>query len=312
MKLENVRGFQTLDEYVNYKTEAFSKEEKTFENLFRYMFDEESNVMVETSDGYRIKKMTYGECREKVLAVATRLATELEGIEADAPVGLYCANCPEWIFLFWAILACGYKPLLMNLRLPDDVLEGILAEHSVMAVVSDGKPFPVKTVLKEGLVLPTEERLSPTRFGSEVLFMSSGTTNSVKLCAYTAENFYYQVLDSANIIKQCPAIKSHYEGELKQLVLLPLYHVFGFIAVYLWFGFFSRTFVFPKDLNPMTIQNTVKKHKVTHIFAVPMVWEAVYKAASAKIKSKGARTWRKFENMNACVNGLGGLGDVLA
>ena len=42
-----------------------------------------------------------------------------------------------------------------------------------------------------------------------------------------------------------------------------------------------------KNLSGETILNTVKKHKVTHIFAVPMVWDAVYKAAIAKIKDKG-------------------------
>lgn len=312
MKLEDVRGFETLDDYVSYKIAEFSKEDKNFESLFRYMFDENDNVMLETSDGYRIKKVTYGECRARILSFLPTLARELEGVEADSPVGLYCANCPEWIALFWGILACGFKPLLMNLRLPDDVLEGILSEHSVAAVISDGKIFSVKTILKDEAMVPSQEVFPARPFGSEVLFLSSGTTNSVKLCAYTGENFYYQILDSANIIRQCPAIKAHYEGELKQLVLLPLYHVFGFIAVYLWFGFFSRTFVFPKDLNPTTIQNTVKKHKVTHIFAVPMVWEAVCKAATAKIRSKGERTWRKFERMNRLVNRSGSFGDVLA
>ena len=142
--------------------------------------------------------------------------------------------------------------------------------------------------------------------------MTSGTTDKVKLCAYTGENFYYQICDSVNIIEQCPQIKRHYQGQLKQLVLLPFYHVFGFIAVYLWFGFFSRTFVFPKNLDPITIQNTVKKHKVTHIFAVPMVWDAVYKAAISKIKSRGDKTYRKFEKMIGITNALDGVGDILA
>jgi long-chain acyl-CoA synthetase len=142
--------------------------------------------------------------------------------------------------------------------------------------------------------------------------MSSGTSSHVKLCAYTGENFYYQICDSANIVKTCPEIRRHYEGELKHLMLLPLCHVFGFIAVYLWFGFFSRTFVFPRDLNPATIQRTVKKHKVTHIFAVPMVWEAVAKAAFNKIKSRGDRTLHRFLRGLNFVNAMGSKGEFWA
>ncbi|MBR2612836.1 MAG: non-ribosomal peptide synthetase, partial [Clostridia bacterium] len=205
----------------------------------------------------------------------------------------------------------GYTPVLMNTRLADEVLEGVLSTYHIPYVISDGKTFSCKTVLQEAL-LPSDEEYTPRPFGDEVIFMSSGTTKNVKLCAYNGENFYYQILDSAHIIKACPKIKTHYEGQLKQLVLLPLCHVFGFIAVYLWFGFFSRTFVFPRDLSPDTIQKTVKKHKVTHIFAVPMVWEAVHKAALRKIRERGERTYKRFLKMKKLVNRLDGVGDALA
>lgn len=314
MKANNLHGFRTIDEYVNFKLAEYSKEPvKSFETLFRYMFDETDNVLAEKTDGYRIKRITYGEARVTVKKIALTLSKKLSDVKKDSIVGLYMANSVEWIEIFWAILAAGYRPLLMNSRLPDATLEGIISEHSVAAVISDTKEFPVATVKPSDL---TENRgdaeIENSQFGSEVLFMSSGTTEQVKLCAYTGENFYYQICDSVNIIAKCPGIKAHYEGELKQLALLPLYHVFGFIAVYLWFAFFSRTLVFPKDLNPATIQNTVKKHKVTHIFAVPMVWEAVHKAVLSKVKAKGAKTYKKFNKMLGIVNKLGKLGDKLA
>jgi long-subunit acyl-CoA synthetase (AMP-forming)/acyl carrier protein len=227
-------------------------------------------------------------------------------------VGLYAANSPDWLAVFWAILAAGYRPLLMNTRLPHAVLEDLLATHGVPAVISDGELFSAKTCLLSDVTVASEQTVEARPFGTEVIFMSSGTTDNVKLCAYTGENFYYQICDSVHIVEECPEIARHYEGQIKQLALLPFYHVFGFIAVYLWFGFFSRTFVFPKDLNPITIQNTVKKHKVTHIFAVPMVWEAVHRAAIRKIRSRGERTLAKFERVLRAVNRLGALGNVLA
>ena len=312
MRIDNIRGFGSIDEYIRAKLDEYSREEKSFETLFKYMFSETDNVMVETSDGYRIKKVTYGEFKANIIAKALSVAEALREVKAGGIIGLYMDNCVEWIEIFWAILMCGYKPLLMNTRLSDEALEGIIAEYSVGAVISDGKLFSVCTVTKDSLTYDREGQPLEREFGDEVLFMSSGTTDHVKLCGYTGENFYYQICDSVNIIEHCPEIKSHYEGNLKQLTLLPFYHVFGFIAVYLWFGFFSRTFVFPKDLNPTTIQNTVKKHKVTHIFAVPLVWEKVYAAAISKIKAKGDKTHRKFVRMTRLVNRLGKTGDKLA
>ena len=312
MKLTNIGGFDTIDRFVTYKIEEYRKREKTLDVLFEFMFSEQDNVMAEITDGYRIKKVTYGQFKANILASAPTLAALLSDVPLGSMVGLYLSNSMEWIQIFWEILACGYRPLLMNTGLSDDILEDILAEHHVGAVVSGGKRFSVKTIFAEDAVIAAQAPMEPRPFGSEVLFMSSGTTGKVKLCAYTGENFFYQICDSANIIEQCPRMKAHYKGELKQLTLLPFYHVFGFIAVYLWFAFFSRTFVFLKDLNPATIQNTVKKHEVTHIFAVPMVWDKVYRATLKQVRAKGEKTYKKFSRAVKLSNKLGALGEPFA
>lgn len=312
MKLNNIHGFSSIDDYVIDKLKRYGEQPHTMENLYRAMFEETDNIIWETTEGYRIRKTTYGEALNRVESTAPAIKAMLDGIPVGSLVGLYAANSPEWIVLFWSVLRCGYPILLMNTRLPDGVLETALSEHAVAAVLSDGKTFGVRTVLATSLT-PTEDRLpSDAPFGQEVTFMSSGTSERVKLCTYTGENFYYQVCSSVDIIRNCPAIKAHYDGQLKHLVLLPFCHVFGFMAVYLWFGFFSRTFVFPRNLDPSTVQNTVKKHKVTHIFAVPMVWEVVHKAAIRKIQARGEKTYRRFTCVSGLVNRLGRGGDFLA
>ena len=312
MKLKNVGGFDSIDRFVSYKIEQYSKREKTLETLFEFMFSESDNVMAEITDGYRIKKVTYGQFKSDILESAPSLASALSDIPQESLIGLYLGNSMDWIRIFWEIILCGYRPLLMNMSLPDSVLEDIIRDHSVGAVISDGKQFSVKTISAKDAIAPSNDVLTPRPFGDEVLFMSSGTSEKVKLCAYNGENFFYQICDSANIIKQCPQMKRHYKGELKQLTLLPFYHVFGFIAVYLWFGFFSRTFVFLKDLTPATIQNTVKKHEVTHIFAVPMVWDKVYRAAHKQIRARGDKTFKKFNRAVKLSNKLGKLGESFA
>ena len=311
MQLTNIRGHRNLNEYVSWKLGEYAKCEKTFATLFEYMFSERENTMAEISDGYRVKKLTYGQFSDNILKLAPALKDKLSDVPVGSLVGIYMANSMRWIEIFWSVLMCGYTPLLMNQRLADDILEGIISDHSVKAVISDGKSFSCKTVMAD--IEPYAEPAPVDRsWGHEVMFMSSGTTEKVKLCAYTAENFYYQLCNSVEIVTDCPSLGQHYEGELKHLVALPFYHVFGFIAVYLWFGFFSRTFVFLRDMNPQTLLNTIKKHKVTHIFAVPLVWDKIRKQAVRTIKSRGDKTYLKFKRALKLSSSLGPFGGIVA
>lgn len=273
------------------------------------MFSEKDNTMFEASRGYRIEKTTYGDCQQSVLRRAAALENRLEGVPAGSVIGLYLPNCREWIELFWAILACGYNPLLMNMRLDRASLYDAL--HSVDAkavIIGDGTecdfslPF-VRVCDTDGTVEADADR----PFGSEVLVMSSGTSDHVKVCAYSAEEFFHIISDSVDIIKSCPAIKKHYKGQLKLLAFLPFCHIFGLVAVYIWFAFFSRTFVLLNDMTPKTIVDTIRRHEVTHIFAVPMFWNKVREEALKTIRTRGEKTEAKFENGLRIAKRLGSL-----
>ena len=311
-KLHNIEGHPNIQSFVRAKLLKYEKQEKNFATLFEMMFSERDNIMTEFTDGYRIKKLTYGQFRQWILETAPSVRKALGNPQKDAPVGIYMANSMEWLVVFWTVLMCGCRPVLMNTRLSDSVLEQLMAEFPLHAVISDGKKFSAPTLIAEEILVRAEPETTPAVFGSEVIFMSSGTSEHLKLCAYTGENFYYQVRSSLDIVVDCPQIAAHYEGEIKQLMLLPLYHVFGFMAVYLWFGFFSRSFVFLKDMNPTTILNTIRKHKVTHIFAVPMVWEKVHREILRKIKARSDATYRRFGRFLTICNKTGKFGTFLA
>ena len=293
-KINNINGAKSITAYIKDKISKYEAVEKNFENFFSFMFSERNNVMAELPDGYKIKKITYGECADSIKRRAVAVAEALKNTPRGSMVGLYMSNSVEWIEVLWSILMCGYRPLLMNSRMPDEVLEDILSDYKVTDVISDGKMFSVRTHVIGELPADTGCEYTPDVWGEEIIFMSSGTTDNVKLCAYTAENFFYQICDSLRIVEKCPQIVKGCDGEIKLLALLPFYHVFGFIAIYTWFGFFGRTFVFLKDLRPATLKRAIQKHKVTHIFAVPLVWETVYKEAMRKIRARGDKTYNKF------------------
>lgn len=294
MDKRTLGGYSSIDSFVDGKLALFEKTDKDFCALFEMMFSEKENVMYEKSEGYRVVKTTYGQAYDDILRLSASAASAFSDVPADSVIGLYMENSLLWIELFWAILRAGYRPLLLNLRIDADRLEAAISESGAAAVISEGKKFSVRTLSPADIEGAAGGAVSGV-FGSSVLIMSSGTSGSVKLCAYTAREFYFLIRGSFGIIKKCGAAKKHYKGELKQLAFLPYYHIFGLVAMYIWFAFFSRTFVQLNDLAPETIVNTVKRHNVTHIFAVPLFWETVYKTALKTIRSRGEKTYEKFE-----------------
>ncbi len=294
MKLTNIAGFDSVDAFVDDKLRRYNESDKSFRSLFSLMFSEQDNILWEESRGYRVSKTTYAQAQENALRRAAVLKQQLPGTAENAVVGIYMDNSLAWIEIFWAVLCCGFRPLLMNLRLDSETLEYALRVTNAAAVIADSGSFSVKTLAADS-IKPGDGTYQAERFGTEIMVMSSGTSAHVKICAYTAEGFYHQIRGSYSIIRRCAQVKKHYEGELKLLTFLPFYHIFGLVAVYIWFSFFSRTLVRLNDMQPQTITNTIKRHKVTHIFAVPLFWEKVYEQAMRTIRDRGDKTWNKFQ-----------------
>ncbi|MGI6264432.1 MAG: AMP-binding protein [Acutalibacteraceae bacterium] len=285
-------GHRTINAFVRNKLAALEQMDVSFSSLFTLMFRERDNVMYERSAGYRIVTTTYGQAYDESLRLAGALRERLGDLPPNAVVGLSMDNGPEWIEAFWAILAAGFSPLLINRRLPAPTVERALEDAGAKAVISDGQTYGTNTLLFSSLT--ADGAFVPGAFGDAIWAMSSGTSDRLKLCAYSAGQIVEQIRESARIVRRCRAIKRHCNGRLKLLDFLPFYHVFGLIAVYLWFGFFSRTFVHLQDMQPATVVNTIRRHGVTHIFAVPLFWETVYRQAMRTVHSRGEKDVRRL------------------
>lgn len=309
-KLTNIAGFKNTTDFVFDKINRYNNSKKTFDILYDFVFENKENILAEWSNGYKTHKITYGECDKQIRLLANSFKRAFSDLKEGNIVGIYMENSIDWIKTFWCVLMCGYNPLLLNAKLPKSVLENILTTANVSAVVTDGEVFNcTKNIFSCDLLKEQNTNyFNPTVWGSEIYFMTSGTTGNAKLCAYNPENIFYQICDSGNTIKTCPIIQNHYQGQLKLLMLLPFYHIFGFVAIFMWFTFMSRTIVFLKDLRPQTLLGTVKRHKVTHVFAVPLVWNAIYKEAVKKIKARGDKTYQKALKGLKIANNYGKLG----
>lgn len=296
-----------INKYVNEKIEKLKQTDKSFRSIYTLMFRDKDLTMFEYMKGAKIERLKYGECEAEIERVAYSLNNLLSNVEKGQFVGIYAQNSIEWVVSFWSLLKSGYKPILLNTRMDVERLKQAISHYNVGAVITDSVQFSCPCIQISQIGELRHGENPPQKIDSwadEIAVMSSGTTLASKLCVYTGENFYYQLLDSANIITTCKQMSRHYEGELKQLMFLPLYHIFGLAAMLMWFSFFQRSFVLLKDQNPETILYTIRKHKVTHIFSVPLFWNTVYKLFNAQLAHKGAKTVNKFNKGLALIKKL--------
>lgn len=320
MRLKNIGPFSNILDFISWKVNLFASNDRNYKVLFNLMFQEENNIMAEYRKNYKTYKYTYGQVKEDIINKSYILSTKFH-YDFGLTIGLYMDNSLDFIKAYWILLSRGYNVLLLNTRISLSIINSVLKSNNIQCVISDRiLDFSVKSYLYQDLV--SDDKLSRDYvsvesyyfknlvFGTYTIFMSSGTTNNIKLCMYDASCFYYQIGNSLDIVRNCKSIAKHYKGKLKQLCLLPFYHVFGFIAVYLWFGYFSRTLVFIDDLKPDTIQKAVLKHKVTHIFAVPLVWNTIYKKAYKQINKESEKT-RKLLNVALSMSNRSKAGSFL-
>lgn len=288
---------ENINKVIKENCKKLNSSNKTFEDIYGIMFRFEDDVMAEKSTMIGIKEYTYGEVRAKVEKIAAAIHQEVQ--TTGKYIGLCADNGVEWIVVFWAILRSGNHPYLINLRQPESftthILETLGAEYVIC--VDKVKDYGKKALQYEALEQLSEDlkELQSVVFGNELAITTSATTLKEKICIYTGENFANQVLNSEQIVKQSKLIKKHYKGRLKQLAFLPLYHIFGLSAVYFWFCFFGRTLVFLPNYTPDAILSTIRKHEVTHVFAVPLLWHTIEKSVLREIAARDEETQKKFE-----------------
>ncbi len=274
-----------------------SSSERRFEDIYNIIFDQGDIFISETATMTRRLRFTYANAKKKIEVLSCGIANTIG--QSDRYIGLHAENSLEWMILFFAILRSGNKPYLVNLRQPASFTSSILNTLRAQCVICVGERaeynIPVYTyeeLFERGqsvgdIPLPS--------FANEFALSTSGTTLKEKICIYNGYQMSEQILNVESICKINSDIVRPWRSQIKMLAFLPLYHIFGFVAMFLWFAFFGTTFVFLNDMVPENILRTIRRCKVTHIFAVPLLWHALEKAIVTKINSRDEKIKAKFE-----------------
>ena len=243
-----------------------------------------NNIAVEfVNERGKIKHCKYKKVAENVLMYAAGIQRKLKDQAPGSVVVLKHANAPAWPELFWAILMAGFKVLLVDARNSKEGTENLIRQSKAVGIVTDDMYlYEVKKIVPEDLV---EYRGAPIeqRWEDEVIFCSSGTTGDVKLMVFNGKNLCHQIMCSLDMPKETKDIMYPKNmGKIKNLAMVPFHHIFGFVAVFLWYSFYGSELVFPASLAPSDIQWICQKAKVTHVYSVPLFWDSLAQQITRK------------------------------
>ena len=278
------------------------KTEKTMKDVFHSYLRNKNKIAVEyINDRGRIKHYKYKKLIQNAKNDASIINELLEGVAKNQTIVLKAQNSPKWVELFWAILMCGFKPLLVDARTPKENTINLIKQGKAVAIVTDDMyQYPVKKI---GVDDVAEEKpfsgFEPT-WENEVIFCSSGTTGDVKMMVYNGENIIHQICASIEMSKETKDLMyPDSMGKIKILAMVPFHHIFGFVAVFLWFSFYGKILVFPASNTPGDLQYICQKTGVTHIFSVPLLWDSTAKSLLRKAEMAGPERQALLQKMMA-------------
>lgn len=294
---------ENVNKYAKLKINEVANSAYTFQSLFDVIHSQGDRIFCEYTSRFQTVEVSYPAFTAYAKKTAAYLSQYLKESKGGY-VGLYMENSVNFVAAFWGMLMLGCKPLLLNVRLPESFNCKVLADTDCKVVVSDkslvSRQLCDNTVyLDAGVGLSNDilaqEELTTFDWADEIALTTTATTLNVKVCAYNGKAFTNEVLNAKYILAHNKMIKQHYKRRLKLLAFLPFYHVFGLVATYFWFAIFGRTFVFLNDYSSYTVLNTVKKHQVTHVFAVPLLWHSLHREIVKQVALMDENQQRCFE-----------------
>ena len=275
---------------------------RQFSAIYRQIIDSnKKNVYAEYFNlNNKIKHYKYQKMDQNVKRFAVYIKNKLHEKE-NSRIILKMANSPAWGEMFWAILMSGFVPVLIDAKTPRDNVENLAKQANAVALISDDNhEYSLNKIRVDNILQCSNNGKVDNKWANEVIFSSSGTTGDAKLMVFNGENFVYQICCSLDMGKESIDIMYPKKyGKVKILAMIPFHHIFGFVAVFLWYTFYGKTLVFPKSNTPTDILSICQKVGITHVYSVPLFWDSLALTVTRKFAMQSDDKQKLLEKMIA-------------
>ena len=272
----------------------------TMEDIFSITVSRNPRAVISISfdEEGRMRKSTYEDFRNEVFLTASKLSRLLSDTRAGCVVGIKLKNSPRWPVIFWSLLMSGHSPLLIDAKLATENANNLLTQAKAQAVITnDEEDFAVRKLRLPEILNEDGDYSFEPDWANHVIFCSSGTTGAAKMMVYNGQNLCAQIISSLKMGEETVDLMN--PGEIRNLAMLPFHHIFGFVAVLLWFTFYGKTIVYPRSIATSDLLYSIRKAKCTHIFSVPMLWDGVAQNIHRTVAQMGGMKADYFSKMIA-------------
>ena len=273
---------------------------RQFSDIYRQIINNNrKNVYAEYFNlNNKIKHYKYQKMDANVKRYAAFLRNKVKGND-NSRIILKMANSPAWGEMFWAVLMSGFVPVLIDAKTPRDNVENLAKQANAIALISDDNhEYSLNKIRVDNILQCSNNGVVNNKWANEVVFSSSGTTGDAKLMVFNGENFVHQICCSLDMGKESVDIMYPKKyGKVKILAMIPFHHIFGFVAVFLWYTFYGKTLVFPKSNTPTDILTICQKVGITHVYSVPLFWDSLALSVNRKFAMQSDDKKQLLEKM---------------
>ncbi len=289
--------YAKLVKYVDRSKLLLEGEGPTFKHIYEMCTDSPRKKAVTYFDeDDRIVSYNYAKYREYAGLYASQLMALFDDLPRGSLIGLKMRNTHLWVYLFWGILASGHAPLLLDYRLDKEKTSVLLKEAGAKALIANEEEeyevplYRLKDLRQKG-------QKEPKDWWDKIYLCTSGTTGNSRIMEYCGEDFCHQILAAINVPKESTTLMSL--GEINILAMIPLNHIFGLVAVIMWFTFYQKNLVYPSSISSKDLVYAIKKGKCTHVFSVPMLFDSVANLVNRSMEQKGGKLYELYQKMSA-------------
>ena len=275
---------------------------RQFDDIYRQIVtDNKKQIYAEFFNlNNKIKHYKYAKMDQNVRRYACYIKSKVKE-SPNSRILLKMANSPAWGEMFWAILMSGFVPVLIDAKLPRDNVENLAKQAHVNVIISDDNhEYSINKIRVDNILQCSNDGKISTKWANEVIFSSSGTTGDAKLMIFNGENFIHQICCSLDMGQESLDIMYPAKcGKVKILAMIPFHHIFGFVAVFLWYTFYGKTLVFPKSNTPTDILAICQKVGITHVYSVPLFWDSLALSLKRKFAMQSEDKQKLLDKMIA-------------
>jgi long-chain acyl-CoA synthetase len=235
------------------------------------------------------RKVSYADAFEYACDRAEFL--QKQGLKKGDVVAIIGASSYEWCITYMAITSAGCIGFPIDVNLPAADTAAIMMFAGVKAVFTDeehaakGAGYTQYSLYltddmgdRLNFVPPNMERTDYAAF-----FSTSGTTGTPKLAIMTHHNVMMTPISNSESVLES---NDHF------LSVLPLFHVYAFMANFLGPFAIGGTIVFLRSLKGPDIVRALSEDSFTIFSAAPQLWELFLDAILVKAKSQSALKYK--------------------